>query len=109
MPVDRFTIPSLGEEYEDLLAVDATLAGRTPGQQAHSLLQARLQQRREGILERVAYLAKKREISPHEMWVRILKGDYEKLGPGEWAGSHGDDLNPAPGLKKAQKKAPPPG
>jgi hypothetical protein len=82
---DRITLPSLGEEYEDLLRVDAILAGRTPGQQAHSLLQARLQGRREDIKARVAYLAGKRGIPDAEMWAQMVTGQYEKITPEEWA------------------------
>ena len=83
---DRLTLPSLGEEYQDLLTVDAEINMRTPAQQAHSLLCARLQARREDIKDRVSYLAKKRGITFDEMWEQILKGEGEKISPADWEG-----------------------
>lgn len=83
---DRLTLPSLGEEYQDLLAIDSELAGRTPAQQAHSLLQARLQSRRDDIINRVQYLAKKRGVSFDDMWQQLLQGEAEKILPNDWDG-----------------------
>jgi len=83
---DRLTLPSLGEEYQDLLTVDAELNMRTPAQQAHSLLCARLQARRDDIKQRVEYLAKKRGIEFDEMWSQLLKGEAKKILPADWEG-----------------------
>lgn len=83
---DRLTLPSLGEECQDLLTVDAEINMRTPAQQAHSLLCGRLQARREDIKNRVSYLAKKRGVTFDEMWEQLLKGEGEKISPGDWEG-----------------------
>ena len=83
---DRLVLPGLGEHYHDLLVVDSTINARTPAQQAHSLLCARLQGQQGDIRERVEYLAKKRGITFDEVWEQILKGDFEKIDPSEWDG-----------------------
>ena len=83
---DRLTLPSLGEEYQDLLTIDAEINMRTPAQQAHNLLCARLQARRQDIKDRVEYLAKKRGVTFDEMWEQILKGEGEKISPTDWEG-----------------------
>jgi hypothetical protein len=91
---DRLTLPSLGEEYQDLLTVDAELNMRTPAQQAHSLLCARLQARRQDIKDRVAYLAKKRGVGFDAMWAKVLTGEAEKIAPGDWDGWPAEDEAP---------------
>lgn len=80
---ERFSIAPLGEFYRDLLEIDSWINARTAATQANSLLCAKLQEREAKIRERVAYLAKKRGISPDEMWVQILKGQAEDLSPDE--------------------------
>jgi hypothetical protein len=80
---ERFSIAPVGEFYRDLLEVDSWINARTASTQANSLLCAKLQEREPKIRERVDYLAKKRAISSDEMWVQILRGEAEDLGPGE--------------------------
>jgi hypothetical protein len=80
---DRPRIASLGEWYEDLLAVDSAVNGRSEAQQGTSLLCAKLQEREERVKMRVRYLASKRGLTFEEMWLQILKGEYRKLSPGE--------------------------
>ena len=80
---ERFSIAPIGEFYRDLLEVDAWINARTASVQANSLLCGKLQERESRIRERVSYLAKKRGISPDEMWVQILKGEAEDLSPNE--------------------------
>ncbi|HEY9763479.1 MAG TPA: hypothetical protein V6D07_13190 [Trichocoleus sp.] len=82
---DRLTVPALGEWYSDLLAVDAAINNRTPGQQFQSLGCAKLQEREAKIRERVTYLAQKRGISPDEMWRQLVTGRFTKILPEEWA------------------------
>jgi hypothetical protein len=90
----RLTIPSIGEWYADLLAIDAAINARTPGQQAQSLLCAKLQEREGKIRERVAYFAAKRGLTPDEMWRALATGKYVPITPEEWAETdeavHGD-------------------
>jgi len=76
---DRPRISQLGEWYEDLLLIDSAINARSEAQQATSLLCSKLQERLEKIKERVRYLAAKRSISFGEMWLQILKGEYQKL------------------------------
>lgn len=80
---ERFSIAPIGEFYRDLLEVDAWINARTASTQANSLLCAKLQEREAKIKDRVSYLARKRGISPDEMWVQILKGEAEDLSPDE--------------------------
>lgn len=80
---DRVRISGLGEWYEDLLAIDAAINGRTASLQGASLLCAKLQERESRIKERVRYLAAKRGVSFEEMWLSILKGNYRKLTDAE--------------------------
>jgi hypothetical protein len=75
---DRPRIASLGEWYEDLLKVDSTINARSEAQQASSLLCAKLQERESKVKERVRYLAAKRGLSFEEMWLKIIKDDYQK-------------------------------
>ncbi len=82
----RLTIPSVGEWYADLLAIDAAINARTVGQQAQSLLCAKLQEREGKIRERVAYFAAKRGLTPDEMWKALATGKYAPITPDEWAG-----------------------
>jgi hypothetical protein len=80
---ERFSIAPIGEFYRDLLEIDAWINARTASTQANSLLCGKLQEREDRIKDRVAYLAKKRGISPDEMWVQILKGEAQDLNPDE--------------------------
>jgi uncharacterized protein (DUF3084 family) len=82
---DRTRISSLGEWYDDLLAIDALINGRSQAQQAASLLCSKLQEREEKIKQRVRYLAAKRGIPVDQMWLQLLKGDYRKLSDEELA------------------------
>jgi len=70
---ERFQI-QLGEYYADLLKLDAWVNGRTKSLQAGNLLGAKIQERESKILERIAYLAEKRGISPEELRKQILNG-----------------------------------
>jgi hypothetical protein len=76
---DRPRISELGEWYEDLLTIDSQLNRRSEAQQAASLLCAKLQERESKIKERVKYLAAKRGATFEEMWLLILKGEYQKM------------------------------
>lgn len=87
---DRLLISSLGEYYEDLLTIDAFVAGNSKPQQGKSLLSAKLNEKEINLKERVAYLAKKRGIEFNEMWATILKGKAEKLMPEEIEGLHSE-------------------
>lgn len=81
---ERLQLAPLGEFYEDLLTVDGWLAGNSVPQQGKSLLSAKLQEKESKIRGRVEYLAKKRRISPEQMWDDILTGKAEKLSPDEY-------------------------
>lgn len=87
----RLTIPSLGEWYGDLLAVDAAINARTAGQQAQSLLCAKLQERESKIRERVAYFAAKRGLTTEAMWKALATGKYTPITPDEWDGLQPDN------------------
>ena len=78
---ERFSIAPLGEYYLDLLTIDSKINARSKAIQGNSLLCAKLQEREPKIRERVEYLAKKRGISPDDMWMLLLKG--ESLSPEE--------------------------
>jgi hypothetical protein len=80
---DRPRISSLGEWYEDLLRVDSAINGRSEPVQAASLLCAKLQERESIIRKRLRYLASKRNMTSEEMWLQILKGEYQKLSQQE--------------------------
>jgi len=81
---ERFSIAPIGEFYRDLLEIDSWINARTASTQANSLLCAKLQEREPKIRERVAYLARKRGISPDEMMLQILKGEAVDLMPDEF-------------------------
>ena len=81
---DRLYLAPLGEQYEDLLAIDAFLAGNSIPQQGKSSLSTYLKQKKPYIEEGVKYLARKRGISFEEMWDLILTGQSEKLSPEEY-------------------------
>lgn len=68
---NRLQISALSEFYEDLLRADAFLANNSLASQGKSLLQSYLAQKESKIKERILYLAKKRNISPEEMWSQI--------------------------------------
>ena len=75
---DRITLAPVGEYYDDLLTIDSWINGRTKGMQGTSLLCSKLQEREQRIKERVEYLAKKRNISPDDLWQQILSGTAAK-------------------------------
>ncbi len=75
----RLQIGALSEFYEDLLRADSFLANNSLASQGKSLLQTFLGQKEAEIKERVAYLAKKRNISFDEMWTQIQSGAAEQL------------------------------
>jgi hypothetical protein len=81
----RLQIGALSEFYEDLLRADAFLANNSLASQGKSLLQSFLSQKEGKIRERIAYLAKKRNITPDEMWLQIQKGDAAQLTQDEIA------------------------
>lgn len=81
---NRLTIVPIGEWYTDLLAIDAAINARTPGQQAASLLCSKLQEREQKIRDRVQYLADKRGITFDEMWQAIARGEYKQIAPDRW-------------------------
>jgi hypothetical protein len=81
---DRLYLAPLGEQYEDLLAIDAFLAGNSIPQQGKSSLSAYLKQKKPYIEEGVKYLARKRGITFEEMWDLILTGQTEKLSSEEY-------------------------
>lgn len=82
---ERLQVPSLGEWYGDLLAVDARINDRSEPTQASNLICAKLQEREPRIRERVEYLAQKRGIPFEEMWQQLVTGTYERITPDEWA------------------------
>ena len=68
MPKDnRVKIQPLGEMYADALAIEAFLKDRTEAAEANSLLCSTLQRRHEYREEAIAYLAKKRNVSPEKL------------------------------------------
>ncbi|NEP62980.1 MAG: hypothetical protein F6K31_39730 [Symploca sp. SIO2G7] len=82
----RLQVPALGEWYDDLLTVDAWVNNRTKVVQAQSLLCSKLQERENRMKERIEYLAKKRGISPEDMWIQILSGKAQKMSSDEIEG-----------------------
>ena len=76
---DRLALPSLGEWYDDLLALDAWINNRSKPQQGHSLLCSKLQEREARINERIEYLAVKRGLTPQEMRMQILAGKAQRM------------------------------
>ena len=79
----RLQLPKLGEYYDDLLTIDAWICGRTKAAQGQALLYSTLLEREQLMKEKIDYLAKKRGVSPDELWKGILLGEAEELGPGE--------------------------
>lgn len=82
---DRITMSELAEQYQDYLEVDAITNRRSKAEQARTLLYAKLRERKKEIDEKVAYLAKKRRISPEEMFDQILTGQYQRITSEEYA------------------------
>jgi len=72
-------IGAIGEYYDNLLMVDATIRGVSVPQQAASLLCAKLQERATLITARLKYLAAKRGVTSEALWLEILKGNYQEL------------------------------
>lgn len=81
----RLQIGALSEFYEDLLRADSFLANNSMASQGKSLLQSYLGQKETKIKERIAYLAKKRNISPDEMWQQIQSGAAQQMSKQELA------------------------
>lgn len=75
----RFTMMPLGPGYQLLLNADAWNAGRTPNEQAKSLLQARLQAREEMIRARVDEVARMVGMDEDELWRRVSSGEDVQL------------------------------
>ena len=69
----------LGPVYQLLLNADAWVAGRTPNEQAKSLLQARLQAREDMIRSRVDEVAQMVGMDQNELWRRVSSGEEVKL------------------------------
>lgn len=65
----------LGEYYDDLLKLDSWINDRAVGNQAGSLICAKLQERESRIKERIKYLADKRGCSSEELIKQILNGE----------------------------------
>lgn len=80
---ERLVISSIGEYYNDLLTIDSWIRDNTKASQASSLLCCKLQEREQRIKERIEYLAKKRGITPDELWLQILKGNAKKIDSDE--------------------------
>lgn len=79
----RLQIGALSEFYEDLLRADSFLANNSLAAQGKSLLQSFLGQKEAKIKERVAYLAKKRNIGFEEMWQQIQNGTAQQMSKEE--------------------------
>lgn len=79
----RLQIGALSEFYEDLLRADSFLANNSLASQGKSLLQSFLGQKEAKIKERVAYLARKRNISFEEMWQQIQNGTAQQMSKEE--------------------------
>lgn len=75
----RFTMPRPGEYYSDLLHVDSWINGRSQGQQACSLLCAKLMEREAKIKARIEYLARKRGIDADDLWMQVLRGEAKPM------------------------------
>jgi len=80
---ERLVIAPVGEFYNDLLIVDSWIRDNTKATQASSLLCSKLAEREGHIRERINYLAKKRGITPDELWLQILKGNARKIDADE--------------------------
>jgi hypothetical protein len=81
MPKDiRF---QLDEVYADLLIADSFQRGTTIGQQANSLLGAKLQEREKRIIARNRYLAWLRGVSPRKLWLDMKVGDIKPITDAE--------------------------
>lgn len=76
---ERIKIADLGEPYNDRLIVEAFLKGASIPQEATSLLRAKLMEREPFREKLVAQLARKRGITPEEMWDAIILGRATKL------------------------------
>lgn len=88
---DRLALPSLGEWYDDLLALDAWINNRSKPQQGHSLLCSKLQERESRVNERIEYLAAKRGLTPQEMRMQILAGKAQRMAVEDLAEAEGEE------------------
>jgi hypothetical protein len=79
----RLQIGALSEFYEDLLRADSFLANNSMASQGKSLLQSYLGQKESKIKDRIAYLARKRNISFEEMWQQIQIGSAQQMSKQE--------------------------
>ena len=81
MPKDlRFQID---EVYSDLLTNDAFQRGTSLGQQANSLLGAKLQEREKRIIARNRYLAWLRGVTPSSLWLDVKTGEAKPISDSE--------------------------
>ncbi len=80
---DKLQLASLGELYDDLLAVQSWLNNDAATTEARSLLRSYLLLCEPTIRERVGYLARKRGLTQEALWLQILKGEAEPIKPDE--------------------------
>ena len=81
----RMWVSGLGEYYSDCLMVEAFCKDRTIAFEGGSLLGSKLQEREARRDKIVAYLAKKRRITPEKMWEDIVSGKAKPLSQEEFA------------------------
>lgn len=81
---ERIKIADLGEPYNDRLIVESFLKGTSLPQEATSLLRAKLMEREPFREKLVAQLARKRGITPEQMWDEIVLGRATKLTRDEY-------------------------
>lgn len=80
----RSYIAPLGEYYYDCLVVEAYLKGRTVSSEGASLLCHALMRREEYRNQMVEYCARKRGITPEQMWQEILTGEAKPMTPDQF-------------------------
>jgi hypothetical protein len=70
----RITLPPLGEHDDDWLRVWAWLNNRSKSAQAAGLISFRIRERKPEIEKMLEYVAKKRGVTPDELFKSILEG-----------------------------------
>jgi hypothetical protein len=70
----RITLPPLGEHDDDWLRVWAWLNNRSKSAQAAGLISFRIRERKAEIEKMLEYVAKKRGVTPDELFKNILDG-----------------------------------
>jgi hypothetical protein len=70
----RITLPPLGEHDDDWLRVWAWLNNRSKSTQAAGIISFRIRERKAEIEKMLEYIAKKRSVSPDELFKSILDG-----------------------------------